>query len=242
VSFGEDLVGVAALLRIHGVESEIVEDQQVDGDDAAELGLVGVEEPGLLEGLEHLVGANGEDGLAAAAGGVTDGVSEEGLADADGADDGDVVVGLEEAQGKELAEELSVEGDLGGLVPALDLLCGIELSFLRAERGGLAVAAGGLVLEDEQQEILVRRLLLSCEGESLGEDVEDARELEALKDGAEVGRDRLGGHACVSPFECVVKGRANCSAGRRKRGSGRARCGRPGDVGGGAVSSSRRKR
>ena len=133
--------------------------------------------------------------MAAAAGDVAEGVGEEGLADADGADDGDVGVGLEEAQRDELVEQRAVEGDLGGRIPRLELHRGIEAGALGAERDGLAVAAGGLVAEDEQQEVLVRHLLLARQDEPLGQRVEHAGELEAPEDGPEVGRDRIGRHA-----------------------------------------------
>ncbi len=75
----------------------------------AQLGLVAVIEAGVLERLEHLVGADREDGRAAPAGDVTERVREEGLADADGADDGDVGMGFEEPQRHELVEERPIE-------------------------------------------------------------------------------------------------------------------------------------
>src|SRR3990172_11777666 len=37
VPFEEDLISVAALLGLHGVEGEVVEDQEVDGEEFAEL-------------------------------------------------------------------------------------------------------------------------------------------------------------------------------------------------------------
>jgi hypothetical protein len=66
VAFEEDLIGVAALLGLHGVEGEVVEDQEVDGEELAEFGLVTLGEAGVLEGLEQRVRAEGEDGVAAA--------------------------------------------------------------------------------------------------------------------------------------------------------------------------------
>lgn len=55
----------------------------------------------------------GEDGVTATAGDVAEGVSEEGLPHADGAEDGENGVALEEAEGDELIEEHLVAGDLG---------------------------------------------------------------------------------------------------------------------------------
>jgi hypothetical protein len=56
------LVGVAAFLGIHRVEAEVVEDEEIDGDHPTELGLVAVQQARLLERLEQLIGAYGEDG------------------------------------------------------------------------------------------------------------------------------------------------------------------------------------
>ena len=58
-------------------------------------GLVGVEEAGLFEGLEHTVGRDGEDRMAPATGDVPEGMGQEGLADTDGADDVDVEIRLD---------------------------------------------------------------------------------------------------------------------------------------------------
>ncbi|HWP65466.1 MAG TPA: hypothetical protein VNO26_06105, partial [Candidatus Limnocylindria bacterium] len=101
----EELVDVAALRRVHGVEAEIIEDEEFDADEAAHLLFDGVIEAGVLEGLEEPIGADGAHGGAAGAGEVAERVGEEGRADADGADDGDVFVLVEKAQGRELAQQ-----------------------------------------------------------------------------------------------------------------------------------------
>jgi hypothetical protein len=100
-------------------------------------------------------------------------MGDESLAHADGAHDEHVVVGLEEAQGGELGQERTVEGDLGCLIPALKQAMRLEMTALGAESGGLAVAAGDFVLEGEQKQVLEGHLLLASEGESFGEGVED---------------------------------------------------------------------
>src|SRR5262245_64874571 len=109
MSLYEDLVRVTALLRFHGVEGEVVDDQEVGADEPAQLGLVAAGEARLLQGLEHAVGTDGDDGVATATGGMADGVGEEGLAYADVADDGEVVVSLDHAQGDQFVQELAVE-------------------------------------------------------------------------------------------------------------------------------------
>ena len=88
----------------------------------------------MLERLEHLIGADGEHGGAAPAGDVAERMGEKGLADADGADDGDVRVGVEEAQRRELVEERAIEGDLRGRVPRVEVHGGIQAGFLDAQR------------------------------------------------------------------------------------------------------------
>src|SRR5439155_4136139 len=146
---------------------------------------------------------------AAAAGDVTESLGEEGLADADGADDRDVGVGFEEAQRDQLVEERLVEGHLGGGIPGLELHGRIELGALGAERGGLAVAARDLVAQDQEQEVGGRDLLLAGEGDAFRQAVEQARELEAAQYGAQIGREGVGGHESTSPFGSGwVKGRA----------------------------------
>ena len=55
--FREDVVGITTLLGVHGVEAEVIDDEQVDGDELAELGLIGVVQAGVLERLEHGVRA-----------------------------------------------------------------------------------------------------------------------------------------------------------------------------------------
>lgn len=61
-----------------------------------QLGLVGVVEASVPQALQQSIGSTGEDGVTAAAGDVAEGVGEEGLADADRADDRHVGGLLEE--------------------------------------------------------------------------------------------------------------------------------------------------
>src|SRR5262249_47695679 len=84
------VVEVAALDRVEDVDREVVEDEEIDGHEFPQFGFVAVIEPRMLQRLEQLVGADGEDGGAAPTGNVSEGVREKGLADADGTDDRDV--------------------------------------------------------------------------------------------------------------------------------------------------------
>jgi ribosomal protein S27E len=62
----------------------------------------------------------------------------------------------------------------------LELHVRIEAGLVRTRARRRAVAATDLVAEDEQQEILMRHLLLPCEREAYGKRVEHARQLQAL--------------------------------------------------------------
>jgi hypothetical protein len=113
IALEEQVVEVATLDGVEDIDGKVIEDEEVDGDQLPEFGFKAVVEPRVLEGLAHLIGADREDGGAAPARDVAEGVSEKGLADADGPDDRDVGMRVEEAQGRELIEEGAIEGDLG---------------------------------------------------------------------------------------------------------------------------------
>ena len=93
MALDDDLVGVAVLLGVWGVEPEVVEDEQVDGEEGAQFLLVTLCEPHVLQVLEHLVGGESVSGVAAPAGDVAEGMGKKSPSDADAADDGHVVVG-----------------------------------------------------------------------------------------------------------------------------------------------------
>jgi hypothetical protein len=63
------------------------------------------------------------------------------LAHADGANDGDVVMGLQEAEGGEFVEEGAIKGHLRGRVPVLERGPGIEAGPLGSH--GLQVGGDG---------------------------------------------------------------------------------------------------
>src|SRR5207302_1926407 len=149
--------------------------EEIDGDEPPHLGFDRVIEPGVAERLEEPIGAHGEDGGAAGTGEVAKGMGEKRLADADGADDGDVLVLIEEAERGELLEERAVEGDAGGVIPALDAYGGIEPGLGGADGDGVAVAPAHLVGEDREKQILVRELVLAGEREPIGQRRENER-------------------------------------------------------------------
>ena len=128
----------------------------------------------MLEGLEHLIGAEREHGGTTSTGDVPERVGEKGFPDADGADDGDVRMGIKKAQGGELIEQRAIEGDLGRGVPVFEAHGRIQVRLLDPEGDAEALAAGDFVAEGEQQQILMRHFLLSREGEPLGQGIEHA--------------------------------------------------------------------
>ena len=111
-----------------------------------------------------------------AAGNVSERVREKGLSDADGTDDGHVAVRLDEAHRDELVEQLLVVLDLRRRIPSFEVHAGSELRALRACRRGGAIATLTLVGEQEEEEVLMRHLLLAREGDALGERVEQLAE------------------------------------------------------------------
>ena len=90
---------------------------------------------------KRVVGAMEAHVEARAAGDVPERVREKGLADADGPEDHDVAVRLDEAQARQLLQHTPIEADLGGLVPALEHHVGVEASIVGAARGRRAVPA-----------------------------------------------------------------------------------------------------
>ena len=81
------------------------------------------------------------DAVAVPARDVSERTREKRLAHADGAEDHDVSMGLEEAKARELGEHALVEGDLRGLVPLLEAHRRIERGLARAMIGGRRLAA-----------------------------------------------------------------------------------------------------
>ena len=90
--------------------------------------------------------------------------------------------GVDEPQAAELVPQLLVEPDRGAGVPGVQAHGGVEAGGAGAQRGGVGVAAGHLVGEEELEEVGVGQLLLAGQGESLGQGVEQLAELERAQD------------------------------------------------------------
>ncbi len=87
VAFDHELVEVGGLAGVEGLESEVVDDEEIDGNEPAHLDVVGVVEPGGAEPFEQPVGTFGVDLAATSADDVPERVGEVGLADPDGSQD-----------------------------------------------------------------------------------------------------------------------------------------------------------
>jgi len=98
VSFDDQFVDVGGVERIERGECEVVNSQQVDAEELADLGVVAVLESARAELLEESVAAFEVDAEPAPGRGVTERCGEEGLADPDRSEDQRVVAGLDEAQ------------------------------------------------------------------------------------------------------------------------------------------------
>jgi hypothetical protein len=101
----------------------------------------------VLQRFQHLVGPDRHRGGVAPATDVAQRVREEGLADADGADDRHVGMGVEKPQRGELVEERTVDGDLRGRIPVLQAHGRIQAGLLDAQRDGEALATGDFIAE-----------------------------------------------------------------------------------------------
>ena len=135
VAFDDELVDVGGVERVEGLEREVVDDEQVDAEQLAHLGVVAVVEPAGPEPFEEPVAAFEVDAVAAADGGVAEGGGEERLADADGSHDHGVVAAVDEPQRAQLVPDGVVVGDLGGVVPAVQ-------GHRRVEPGGAGAPVG----------------------------------------------------------------------------------------------------
>ena len=67
----------------------------------------------------------------------------------------------------------------------------IELGLVCPRLGRRAVAAADLVAEHEEQQILVRHLLLARQGQAIGKGIQHAAEFEPAQHGDQIGRERI---------------------------------------------------
>ncbi len=175
VPFEDDLVEVTGLLGIETAQREVVDDEDVWSEQATEDLLGGMVGASLVKVSQQVVGAQEQDVATGPAGGVTKGAGEKRLADADGTEEDDVLLALEEAEAEEIADAIAVEGNGGVLVEALQGLLLLESGAVESEREVLVVAPIDLVLEDEFEQIELSELRLLRVGDAVGKRREHSR-------------------------------------------------------------------
>jgi len=98
---------------------------------------------------------------------MPEGSRQERLADADGAEEDDVLLALEEAEREQVLDPIAVEGD--GCVPveALEGVLLLEAGLAQSQAEILLIAALDLVVQDELEEVELRELRLPGVGDAL---------------------------------------------------------------------------
>ena len=207
----DEFVEVVGLGRVEGAECEIVEDEEVDAGEFAHLCLEAVVQPGGAEAGEELVGAGGVDAEAAADPDVSERGGQVRLSDADGPQNQDAVAGLGEPQAGQVREQHPVIGEVVGFVPGVQTHRRVQAGGASAQHRRAGLAAGDLVVQEQFEERGVAHLAGPGQGESLGQGVLEASELQGPQRLHQVGADRVhrpgrrsgrgarrGGHGVVS--------------------------------------------
>ena len=114
---------------------EVVDDEQVGREEAAEDPLGGVVDASLRHLAEVVVGRHEARRASGADGGVAEGLGQEAPADADGADEQDVLAAVEELEREGGVEAAAVEPDGGGPVEVLEAAELLEAGLAQPERG-----------------------------------------------------------------------------------------------------------
>ena len=183
VALDDDLVEVRGLPLVESADAEVVDDEEVRGDEAPHDLVGGVVGTGLVDGLEHDVGADRQDVFPRPAGGVAEGIGEHGLPDADGSHEDHVLLLCDEREREEIPDPVAVEGDGRVPVEVLEGVLGVAASLAetQCERGLLPPV--DLVLQDELEKFLLTQVRLPGIGDPLGQCVEHSREAKAFEHG-----------------------------------------------------------
>ena len=119
MSADDQFVQIGGLLSGEPVETQVVQDEQVRGEEGAEGALRRVVHPGLGHAPEEVIGMAETYGVTGADGGIAQGLGQEGLADTGGTHQQEVLVPGEEPQGEGGIQEPSVQGAGSGPVEVL---------------------------------------------------------------------------------------------------------------------------
>jgi len=195
--FEDDFVEVIRLLGVETAQGEVIDDEDVGREQAAEDLVGGVVGPRLVQILQEVVGPQEEDVAPGPACRVAERASEKGLPDTDGTEEDDVLLTLDEAEAEEVADAIAVEGDGRVPVEAFQGLLLLEAGAVEAQREIRVIPPVDLVLEDELEEVELSELRLLRVGDPIRQRREHARELQALEHRLEGLGDF---HLARSPF------------------------------------------
>ena len=98
MAFDDDFVDLSGVDDVHRSEREVIDDEHVDAQQFADLGVVAVIQPARLQPLQQGVGAFEVDAASASDGDVSERCGKERLSDPDGSEDDDVVGCVNEAE------------------------------------------------------------------------------------------------------------------------------------------------
>jgi len=206
-------VEVLVLGALEGLESEVVDDQEIDRGQSGQEPVVAVCGPGGMELGQHPGGAREQDVMAGADRAVAQGLGDVALAGAAGADDDDAHLLVHEPAGGQLEDEGAVDRGIKSEVKLLEGLLVAEVGPADGRSEAFLAPAGDLVLDDRGQEVHVGELLLDGLPVTGLDGVQDPGEAKLLEQGDELGHGVHGAHLL------------NAAAARRHRaGTGPAGC------------------
>ncbi len=179
--FDDDLVDVTRLRGVEPPQSEIIDDEKVGGEEAPHGALPRVVGLGLMEFLEHPIGAQEENAPAGAAGGVPKAACEQRLADPDRAEEEDILRPVDESEAEEIAHAIAIEGDGSFPVEAFQCAHLVEVRPDQARGQVVLLSPIDLVLQNQLEEILRAQWGFLGVGRAVRQGRQDPRELEALE-------------------------------------------------------------
>ncbi len=186
MAFHDELVEVRGRDRVHHLQGEVVDDEQVDAGQPADLRGQRAVQPGGLQGAEQLVGAVERDAGPAADGDVSQGGGEVGLADPDRAEDQGAAGDLEQPQRGELGPDRAVVAGTAVGVEGLQAHRGVQPGRAGPQLGAGAVPAGGLIGQHQGEELGVAQPVRRCQGEPFGQGVHRLAELQPAQQRGQV--------------------------------------------------------
>ncbi len=181
VAFEDDLVEIAGLLGIETTQAEVVDDEHVGGEQAAQDFLGGVIGTRLMQTLQEVIGAQETHLGAGATGRVPESAGEEGLSDADGTEEDYVLVTFDKSQREEIADAIAVEGDRGIPIETLEGVLFVEAGLRESNAEVLVIAPIDLILQYEFEQIELGDLLFAGIGDAVRERRHDPGQLQTLE-------------------------------------------------------------